>query len=69
MVWGRTDTGALKAIHKDESWGNRLYRSSPTDWLELSVEIQAHGIKGSWKYQYRFRLKGRDEFEIVEVKD
>ena len=54
-------------IHKDESWGRRLHSSGPTEWLELRVEIRAHGVKGAWTHHYRFRLRGRDEFEVVGV--
>ncbi len=54
-------------VHKDESWGRRLYRSGPTGWLKLRVEIRARKVEGSWKRHYRFRLKGKDEFEVEEV--
>ena len=63
MVWD--DNYAI--VHKDASWGERLHRYAPTEWLQLRVEIRANGIEGSWEHSYRFRLTGRETFEVEEV--
>ena len=55
-------------VHKDSSWGDRLHRYAPTEWLQLSVEIRSREAEESWKHSYGFRLTGRETFEVEEVK-
>lgn len=56
-------------IHTDESLAGRLYASYPTDWYRLRVEIRSDRFDGSWNHKYRFRVVGKDQFEVEEVRD
>ena len=54
-------------VHTDESLAERLYRSEPTDWYRLHVEIRSDRYDESWKHEYRFRVVDKDQFEIEEA--
>ena len=65
-VWGKTDRGGLKVVHKDKLWQGKIYEISSEDWLRLRIEIHGRGVKGEWAHEYDFRLR-KELFEVDEI--
>lgn len=64
-VWGCTETGALRVIHKDTLWQGKAYRLPSDEWLTVTVEIRSVALKEGVRRTYHFRLR-KELFEVKE---